>query len=310
MAKHGPDRCSLGSTKGLEEKELVALASNKDLSFTYVPNSLPALEREYAGVTKEPVPSLVHLELPPPSVTVRSPQDPSQNPLVTASRWVGLFYRSRVGRNSQPVIMYRTGWFFFLLGYYTCCEALGLVFLVQAFPGLIVWFQRGYELDRSPVCVRSTLAVVEVIPLIVKILPYAVVHKICPFTCHGAFICKRHFHNVASDVAVRCSLFLSFAHLKMLTLMWRVFETIFRLLFWPQLVVGCSFLWFFCDWWKELLSLSWMLAKETLTFTKCSSSIMFWLIVLVLGWREKNLYHCILPWCRLLLFDQPHVICY
>ncbi|CAN0829596.1 Thioredoxin-like 1-1, chloroplastic [Linum grandiflorum] len=33
LAKHSPDRCSLGPVKGLEEKELVALAANKDLNF-------------------------------------------------------------------------------------------------------------------------------------------------------------------------------------------------------------------------------------------------------------------------------------
>ncbi|CAL0322786.1 unnamed protein product [Lupinus luteus] len=37
LAKHTPDRCSLGPTKGLEEKELLALSANKDLSFTYKP---------------------------------------------------------------------------------------------------------------------------------------------------------------------------------------------------------------------------------------------------------------------------------
>ncbi|KAJ6761666.1 THIOREDOXIN-LIKE 1-1 CHLOROPLASTIC, partial [Salix koriyanagi] len=37
LAKHTPERCSLGPTKGLEEEELVALAANKDLSFAYAP---------------------------------------------------------------------------------------------------------------------------------------------------------------------------------------------------------------------------------------------------------------------------------
>ncbi|XP_047179120.1 thioredoxin-like 1-1, chloroplastic [Vigna umbellata] len=40
LAKHSSDRCSLGPTKGLEEKELLALAANKDLSFTFSPNPL------------------------------------------------------------------------------------------------------------------------------------------------------------------------------------------------------------------------------------------------------------------------------
>ncbi|CAI9104829.1 OLC1v1003596C1 [Oldenlandia corymbosa var. corymbosa] len=42
LAKYGGDFCSLGPTKGLEEKELLALAANKDLSFTYKPK--PELE--------------------------------------------------------------------------------------------------------------------------------------------------------------------------------------------------------------------------------------------------------------------------
>ncbi|KAK7286526.1 hypothetical protein RJT34_21580 [Clitoria ternatea] len=40
LAKHTPDRCSLGPAKGLEEKELLALAATKDLSFTYSPKPL------------------------------------------------------------------------------------------------------------------------------------------------------------------------------------------------------------------------------------------------------------------------------
>ncbi|KAG0552742.1 hypothetical protein BDA96_01G533400 [Sorghum bicolor] len=35
LAKHRADRCSLGPTRGLEESELLALAANKDLQFTY-----------------------------------------------------------------------------------------------------------------------------------------------------------------------------------------------------------------------------------------------------------------------------------
>ncbi|KAI8539878.1 hypothetical protein RHMOL_Rhmol09G0217300 [Rhododendron molle] len=37
LAKHSLDRCSLGPPKGLEEKELLALAANKDLSFNFTP---------------------------------------------------------------------------------------------------------------------------------------------------------------------------------------------------------------------------------------------------------------------------------
>ncbi|CAH8265332.1 unnamed protein product [Arabidopsis lyrata] len=53
LAKHGPDRCSLGRTKGLEEKELVALAANKDLNFTYTPKHVP-VEKEAATPNLNP----------------------------------------------------------------------------------------------------------------------------------------------------------------------------------------------------------------------------------------------------------------
>lgn len=47
LAKHSPDRCSLGEPKGLEEKELAALTANKDLSFTHTPKpEQPALEEQ------------------------------------------------------------------------------------------------------------------------------------------------------------------------------------------------------------------------------------------------------------------------
>jgi thiol-disulfide isomerase/thioredoxin len=43
LAKYGADCCSLGPAKGLEEKELLALAANKDLSFSYIPESEPSI---------------------------------------------------------------------------------------------------------------------------------------------------------------------------------------------------------------------------------------------------------------------------
>ncbi|OAY41970.1 thioredoxin-like 1-1, chloroplastic isoform X2 [Manihot esculenta] len=49
LAKHTPDRSSLEPTKGLEEKELIALAANKDLNLTYAPKSdkpIPAPTKE------------------------------------------------------------------------------------------------------------------------------------------------------------------------------------------------------------------------------------------------------------------------
>ena len=41
LAKHNTERCSLGPTKGLEESELLALAANKDISFTYTRKPVP-----------------------------------------------------------------------------------------------------------------------------------------------------------------------------------------------------------------------------------------------------------------------------
>ncbi|KAK8520133.1 hypothetical protein V6N13_031402 [Hibiscus sabdariffa] len=57
LAKHTTDRCSLRPAKGLDEKELLALASNKDLSFTYKPepvrlNPNPVLAKEDIQVSK------------------------------------------------------------------------------------------------------------------------------------------------------------------------------------------------------------------------------------------------------------------
>jgi hypothetical protein len=41
LAKHKPDRSSLGPVRGLEESELLALAANKDLQFTYTKEAEP-----------------------------------------------------------------------------------------------------------------------------------------------------------------------------------------------------------------------------------------------------------------------------
>ncbi|KAL8126666.1 thioredoxin-like 1-1, chloroplastic [Apium graveolens] len=67
LAKHSPDRCSLGPTKGLEEKELVALAANKDLSFTYKPKTERPLEKILtAPVSASAINSYPPLPLPRP----------------------------------------------------------------------------------------------------------------------------------------------------------------------------------------------------------------------------------------------------
>jgi hypothetical protein len=56
LAKHKPDRCSIGPTKGLEEPELFALAANKDLQFTYtmeLPERAPSMEDAAEVITPE-----------------------------------------------------------------------------------------------------------------------------------------------------------------------------------------------------------------------------------------------------------------
>ncbi|KAH1204847.1 Thioredoxin-like 1-1, chloroplastic [Glycine soja] len=73
LAKHTPDRCSLGPTKGLEEKELEALAANKDLSFTYSPKPLqPSHENEELATETASAPALGSGSLPSPSMTLNA----------------------------------------------------------------------------------------------------------------------------------------------------------------------------------------------------------------------------------------------
>jgi len=84
LAKHTPDRCSLEPTKGLEEKELIALSENKDLNFTYTPKpSQPVHTPE--EVATEAVPSL----------TSKS-EVSKERPLVTAWRWCGQFVSNHI----------------------------------------------------------------------------------------------------------------------------------------------------------------------------------------------------------------------
>ncbi|KAF8007381.1 hypothetical protein BT93_K1399 [Corymbia citriodora subsp. variegata] len=85
LAKHTPDRCSLGPTKGLEEKELLALTANKDLSFNYTPKPVPVTEQEEA--VAEPVVSPAHPDLPlPVSLPLPSSTSLDQKPLANTAR--------------------------------------------------------------------------------------------------------------------------------------------------------------------------------------------------------------------------------
>lgn len=95
LAKHSPDRCSLGPTKGLEEKELVALAANKDLSFTYKPKTeqpldVPGQEKILtAPVSASDINSYPPLPLPRPLQSETAPntiKDTDNKTLITSGR--------------------------------------------------------------------------------------------------------------------------------------------------------------------------------------------------------------------------------
>ncbi|KAL9686236.1 hypothetical protein QQ045_023691 [Rhodiola kirilowii] len=96
LSKHSTERCSLGPAKGLEEKELLALAANKDLGFSYEPASSPVesdvtpIHADFKSPSETVVPSKLNgsplpLPLPHPFVS-RSYQDKEENNLVKAER--------------------------------------------------------------------------------------------------------------------------------------------------------------------------------------------------------------------------------
>ncbi|KAL5770399.1 hypothetical protein ACOSP7_014553 [Xanthoceras sorbifolium] len=89
LAKHTTDRCSLGPTTGLEEKELLALAANKGLNFNYTPKPqrlrVPVQE-EIAVAEASPSHSNSNLPLPLHSTPLKSAQDTEEKTLVTAGR--------------------------------------------------------------------------------------------------------------------------------------------------------------------------------------------------------------------------------
>ncbi|XP_038906024.1 thioredoxin-like 1-1, chloroplastic [Benincasa hispida] len=90
LAKHNTDRCSLGPTQGLEEKDLVALAANKELSFNYMPKPaeevpipIPAtVEGVRISESKRSRSDLEQLPLPLPSTILKSAQGPKENAYV------------------------------------------------------------------------------------------------------------------------------------------------------------------------------------------------------------------------------------
>ncbi|GAB4859125.1 hypothetical protein Ancab_010595 [Ancistrocladus abbreviatus] len=89
LAKYTPPRCSLGPPKGLEEKELLALAANKDLSFSFVPKPVQPkpvhsqAEAEPAAEKATASPSDTRLWRPF-AMTKSSHQESEEKSLVTA----------------------------------------------------------------------------------------------------------------------------------------------------------------------------------------------------------------------------------
>lgn len=96
LAKHSPDRCSLGAPKGLEEKELVALSANKDLSFTYKPKpEEPVAVPEQEKIFTAPV-STSHLNSYPlaflpcslqSNTASKSVEEIKNKTLISSGRW-------------------------------------------------------------------------------------------------------------------------------------------------------------------------------------------------------------------------------
>ncbi|KAG6597713.1 Thioredoxin-like 1-1, chloroplastic, partial [Cucurbita argyrosperma subsp. sororia] len=74
LAKHNTERCSLGPTRGLEEKELMALAANRELCFNYTPK---AAEEVPIPI---PIPITIHARAHAGSVKI-SESEPSRLPL-------------------------------------------------------------------------------------------------------------------------------------------------------------------------------------------------------------------------------------
>ncbi|GAA0145690.1 oxidoreductase [Lithospermum erythrorhizon] len=92
LVKYGADSSSVGLPKGLEEKELLALAANKDLSFTYTPDhkepvAVPSESETPKEGPKSPARALpLPLPLPLPSTSSKAVQETPEKSLVAADR--------------------------------------------------------------------------------------------------------------------------------------------------------------------------------------------------------------------------------
>ncbi|GLT87383.1 hypothetical protein SLE2022_054690 [Rubroshorea leprosula] len=95
LAKHTPDQCSLGPPKGLEEKELLALAANKDRFFNYIakpvqPVHIPTKEKISVAGT---VPSDSGLKFPLSiHSTVSKPKESEGKSFAATAKGCGQFF--------------------------------------------------------------------------------------------------------------------------------------------------------------------------------------------------------------------------
>lgn len=83
LAKHNTERCSLGPAKGLEEKDLLALAANRELGFTYVPKPVP--DTPESEPARKEVDPLINLPLPLP-MAASKPSEETEKSMVASGR--------------------------------------------------------------------------------------------------------------------------------------------------------------------------------------------------------------------------------
>ncbi|XP_066400612.1 thioredoxin-like 1-1, chloroplastic [Miscanthus floridulus] len=83
LTKHGADRCSLGPARGLDESELMALAANRDLQFTYEKPGLVPLAEAIAKEAAAPGGPWLPL---PASATQQLLSQGSDNSLLSSGR--------------------------------------------------------------------------------------------------------------------------------------------------------------------------------------------------------------------------------
>ncbi|KAL8130203.1 hypothetical protein V2J09_019358 [Rumex salicifolius] len=95
LAKHNTERCSLGPAKGLEEKDLLALAANRELGFTYVPKPVP--DTPESEPARKEVDPLINLPLPLP-IAVSKPSEETEKSMALARQGRALVFGPEAAR--------------------------------------------------------------------------------------------------------------------------------------------------------------------------------------------------------------------